>query len=121
MVIRTVLCVDDSPADLKKLSSTLSDAGYAVSTAQNGKEAIDAVSRVKPDMIFMDVNMPEMDGFQAKRTLSESEDAKMIPVVFVTAKDQVADRVWAQMLGVRGYLTKPYTPQALLDMVKSVG
>ena len=121
MPIRSILCVDDSAVDLKLLESTLSGAGYAVTTAVNGKQAIEAVGRNKPDLIFMDVNMPEMDGFQATRSLSGSAETKMIPVVLVTAKDQKADRVWAQMLGVKGYITKPYPPQALLDMVKAIG
>jgi twitching motility two-component system response regulator PilH len=121
MPIRSILCVDDSAVDLKLLETTLSGAGYNVSTAQNGKQAIEAVARSKPDLIFMDVNMPEMDGFQATRSLSGSAETKMIPVVLVTAKDQKADRVWAQMLGVKGYITKPYPPQALLDIVNAIG
>jgi twitching motility two-component system response regulator PilH len=121
MSIRSILCVDDAPADLKFMASALTDAGYVVATAQNGKQAIEAASHAKPDLIFMDVNMPEMDGFQATRSLSGSATTKMIPVVLVTSKDQKADRVWAQMLGVKGYITKPYPAQALLDMVKAVG
>ncbi len=121
MAIRSILCVDDAPADLRLMASTLADAGYDVATAQNGKQAVEAAAAKKPDLIFMDVNMPEMDGFQATRTLSGSADTKMIPVVLVTSKDQKADRVWAQMLGVKGYITKPYPPQALLDMVKAIG
>lgn len=121
MSIRSILCVDDAPTDLKLLENTLIQAGYVVATANDGKAAIEAVARNKPDLIFMDVNMPEMDGFQATRTLSGSAETKMIPVVLVTAKDQKADRVWAQMLGVKGYITKPYPPQALLDIVKAIG
>lgn len=121
MQIRSILCVDDSPADLRILESTLADAGYVVTTAQNGQQAVEAAARVKPDLIFMDVNMPGMDGFQATRSLAGSADTKMIPVVLVTAKDQKADRVWAQMLGVKGYITKPYPPQSLLEMVKAIG
>jgi len=121
MPIRSILCVDDSPVHLNLLESTLAGAGYIVVTAQNGKEAVEAAARTKPDLIFMDVNMPEMDGFQATRTLSGSAETKMIPVVLVTSKDQKADRVWGQMLGVKGYITKPYPPQALLDMVKALG
>ncbi len=121
MTIRSILCVDDSPVDLRVLETTLVGAGYVVTTAQNGKQAIEAAARVKPDLIFMDVNMPEMDGFQATRSLSGSADTKMIPVVLVTSKDQKADRVWAQMLGVKGYITKPYPPESLLEMVKAIG
>jgi twitching motility two-component system response regulator PilH len=119
--IQSILCVDDAAPDLKLMASTLANAGYAVATAQNGKQAIEAAAHSKPDLIFMDVNMPEMDGFQATRSLSGSAATKMIPVVLVTSKDQKADRVWAQMLGVKGYITKPYEPQALIDMVKTIG
>ena len=120
MTIRSILCVDDSPTDLKFIEGALISAGYLVSTAQNGKEAVEAAARNKPDLIFMDVNMPEMDGFQATRSLSGSAETKMIPVVLVTSKNQKADRVWAQMLGVKGYITKPYPPETLLDMVKAL-
>jgi twitching motility two-component system response regulator PilH len=121
VTIHSILCVDDSPSDLRMLETTLTAAGYVVATAQNGKQAVEAAARIKPDLVFMDVNMPEMDGFQATRTLSGSAETKMIPVVLVTAKDQKADRVWAQMLGVKGYITKPYPPQSLLDIVKAIG
>ncbi len=121
MAIQSILCVDDAAPDLKLMASTLVNAGYAVATAQNGKQAIEAAAHSKPDLIFMDVNMPEMDGFQATRSLSGAAATKMIPVVLVTSKDQKADRVWAQMLGVKGYITKPYDPQALIDMVKTIG
>lgn len=121
MPVRSILCVDDSPTDLKLLANTLTEAGYLVSTAQNGTEAVQAAARIKPDLIFMDVNMPEMDGFQATRSLSGSAETKMIPVVLVTSKNQKADRVWAQMLGVKGFITKPYPPQSLLDIVKAIG
>jgi twitching motility two-component system response regulator PilH len=110
MPIRSILCVDDSPTDLKFIEGALTAAGYLVATAQNGKEAVDAAAR----------NMPEMDGFQATRSLSGSAETKMIPVVLVTSKNQKADRVWAQMLGVKGYITKPYPPETLLDMVKAL-
>ena len=93
VTIQSILCVDDSPGDLKLLESTLAEAGYTVTVAHNGKEAVQAASQTRPDLIFMDVNMPEMDGFQATRTLSGSAETKMIPVVLVTAKDQKADRV----------------------------
>ncbi len=73
MSIKSILCVDDSPSDLKLLESTLAEAGYTVAVARNGKEAVQAAWQTRPDLILMDVNMPEMDGFQATRTLSGSD------------------------------------------------
>ena len=89
------------------LESTLAGAGYAVTAGHNGRQAIEAARRTKPDLIFVDVNAPEMDAFQATRTLAGSPESRLVPVVLITAKHLQADRVWAQMLGVKGYITKP--------------
>lgn len=115
---RTILVVDDNPVDRTRLEQLLTTAGYAVSTVDNGQAALDAVKRHKPDAIFMDVNMPVMDGFAATRALRNSPETKDIPVVLVTAKDQKADKAWGQMLGARGYVTKPYTDQQVLEMAR---
>jgi twitching motility two-component system response regulator PilH len=119
MPISRILCVDDASPDLMNIERILSGAGFAVSTAGNGNEAVAKAKSEKPDLIFMDVNMPGMDGFQATRSLSDDAATKLIPVVLVTSKNQKADRIWAQMLGVRGYITKPYTPDQILDTVKA--
>ena len=119
-MVRTVLVVDDNPSDLDRLTKLVSGAGYQVSTAVNGKLALDAVAKSKPDCILMDVNMPEMDGFAATRQLRNNPETKDIPVVLVTAKDQKADKAWGQMLGAKGYITKPYVDAEVLDVVRSL-
>ena len=96
----------------------LSDAGYEVSTAENGLQAIDQVKRNKPEAILMDINMPELDGFAAPRALRGDKDTKHIPVILVTAKDQKADKAWGQMLGAKGYVTKPFTDEQLLEQIR---
>ena len=106
-MVRTVLVVEDNQIDRTRLVKVLSDAGYEVSTAENGLQAIDQVKRNKPEAILMDINMPEMDGFAATRALRGDKDTKHIPVILVTAKDQKADKAWGQMLGAKGYVTKP--------------
>lgn len=68
----------------------------------------------------MDVNMPEMDGFAAIRNLRNDPETKGIPVVLVTSKDQKADKAWGQMLGAKGYITKPYTDEQVLDTVRDI-
>ena len=73
-----------------------------------------------PDVIFLDLNMPEMDGFATTRGLRNDPATKDIPVVMVTAKDQKADKAWGQMLGAKGYITKPYTDAQVLETIKSV-
>jgi twitching motility two-component system response regulator PilH len=114
----TILIVEDNQADRNRLEKILSDAGYQVSSAENGVQAIAAAQLKKPDAIFMDVNMPGMDGFAATRALRDREDTKYIPVVLVTAKDQKADKAWGQMLGAKGYITKPYTDEQILSQAR---
>ena len=105
-MIRNVLVVDDSQVDRNRLEKLVSDAGYLVVSATNGAQALEMAKRAKPDLVFMDVNMPEMDGFATTRGLRNDPATKDIPVVMVTAKDQKADKAWGQMLGAKGYITK---------------
>ena len=117
---RTILIVEDNQADRTRLVKLLGDAGYLVSTAETGSQALAAVKRSRPDAILMDVNMPEMDGFAATRALRGDADTKDIPVVLVTSKDQKADRAWGQMLGAKGFVAKPYTDEQLLEQVRAI-
>jgi twitching motility two-component system response regulator PilH len=117
---RTLLIVDDNANDLSRLEKILSAAGYQVSTAKDGSDALASVKRSKPDAVLMDVNMPGMDGFAATRALKGDAATKDIPVVLVTAKDQKADKAWGQMLGAKGYVTKPYTDEQVLSAVKAI-
>ena len=117
-MVRTLLVVEDNQIDRTRLVKVLSDAGYEVSTAENGLQAIDQVKRNKPEAILMDINMPEMDGFAATRALRGDKDTKHIPVILVTAKDQKADKAWGQMLGAKGYVTKPFTDEQLLEQIR---
>ena len=117
---RTILVVEDNQNDRNRLENILSAAGYQVATAGNGDEALASVKRNKPDAILMDVNMPGMDGFAATRALRGDDATKDIPVVLVTAKDQKADKAWGQMLGAKGYITKPFTDEQLLSQVRAL-
>ena len=117
---RNILVVEDSQVDRARLDKLLAGAGYQVATAENGEQAIASVKRSKPDAILMDVNMPGMDGFAATRALRGDADSKDIPVVLVTAKDQKADTAWGQMLGAKGYVTKPYTDEQILTQVRAL-
>ena len=107
--MKKILVVDDSPVDLKNIERIVSDAGAMVITATSGADALAKAKESAPAMIFLDVNMPGIDGFSTARQLAADPATKAIPIVFVTSKDQKADRVFAQMLGAKGYVTKPYT------------
>ena len=119
MSVRKVLCVDDSRADLTNLEKIVAGANCLVATAISGEEAVAKALSEKPDLIFMDVNMAGMDGFAATRELKKNADTKGIPVVFVTAKNQKADRVWAQMQGGSGFVSKPYTADDIVQQLKA--
>jgi twitching motility two-component system response regulator PilH len=117
---RHILIVEDSQVDRSRLEQLLATNGFQVSLAENGQQALDSVKRAKPDAILMDVNMPGMDGFAATRALRDDAGTKDIPVVLVTAKDQKADKAWGQMLGAKGYITKPYTDDQVLTQVRAL-
>lgn len=119
-MVQKILVVEDSPLERTRLAKMLGEAGYTVSTAENGLEAIEAVKSHEPDAILMDVNMPQMDGFAATRALRGGQQTRHIPVVLVTAKDQKADKAWGQMLGAKGYITKPYTDEQLLAQLRQL-
>ncbi len=117
---RSILIVEDNQADRSRLEKLLSEAGFLVSSAENGNQAIAAAKSSKPDAIFMDVNMPGLDGFAATRALREDSKTKDIPVILVTSKDQKADIAWGQMLGAKGYITKPYTDDQILSQARAI-
>jgi twitching motility two-component system response regulator PilH len=117
---KKVLVVDDSPADLANIKGMLSDAGCLVLTAVNGREAIAKAKSEKPNVIFLDIVMPDMDGYEACRLLGEEPETKGIPVIFVTSKKQKADIVWGKMQGSKGHVVKPYTADLIIDALKTV-
>jgi twitching motility two-component system response regulator PilH len=112
--MKKILVVDDSAVDLKNLERIVSDAGASVITASSGEEALAKARQSQPQLVLMDVNMPGLDGYSTARQLAADPATKGIPVVFVTSKDQKADRVFAQMLGAKGFVTKPYTAADIL-------
>ncbi len=119
MAISKILIVDDSPTELAKIKGIVSDAGYTAVSASNGKEALEKAKQEKPVLIFLDVVMPDMDGFATCRMLNNDNDTKHIPVVFVTSKKQKADRLWAQMQGGKGYVTKPYSADDIVSQINA--
>ena len=111
---RKILIVDDAQIDRSNLEKIVSEAGHQTLLADSGIQAIERAKRDKPDLILMDVNMPDMDGFAATRKLKADDATKGIPIVFVTSKNQKADLAWGQMLGAKGFITKPYSKEQIL-------
>jgi twitching motility two-component system response regulator PilH len=117
MSINKVLVVDDSTVDRMNLQNIVSEAGYTVIAAGSGMEAIEKAKAETPDLIFMDVVMQQMDGYQACREINHNESTKKVPIIFVTSKGQKADRLWAEMQGGKALVQKPYTPDQIIEQI----
>ena len=114
-----ILVVDDTPANLQALAATLKEKGFQISVATNGKQALEAVGRVRPDLILLDVMMPEMDGFEACRKLKSSKATCDIPIIFLTARAETEDIVKGFELGAVDYVPKPFNAPELLARVNT--
>lgn len=116
-----VLIVDDSPTETYKLTGMLEKNGHTVISAVNGEEGVATAKAEKPDLVLMDIVMPGLNGFQATRQLSKSQETSHIPVIIVTTKDQETDRVWGMRQGAKAYLTKPIDEKELMATIAKVG
>jgi CheY-like chemotaxis protein len=103
-----ILVVDDAPANIQALASTLKEKSCQISVATNGKEALEVVSRVHADLVVLDAMMPEMDGFETCRRLKASDATRDIPVVFRTARTETEDIIKCLKLGAVDYVPKPF-------------
>jgi len=116
----TVLVVDDSRTMVHALRTFLEQHGYHTIAALDGVQALAAAKWQRPDLILMDIVMPNMNGFEATRALSRNPDTREIPVVIVSGSERVTDRVWGMRLGAKGYLAKPIRKSVLLSTVAAV-
>ena len=114
----TVLIVDDSPSQIAHFQKILEKHGYDVIVAEDGASGVATAKANKPDLVLMDVVMPELNGFQATRKLTQDPETKSIPVVMATTKDQETDRVWGQRQGAKAFLVKPVDEDELIKTIK---
>jgi two-component system phosphate regulon response regulator PhoB len=115
-----ILVVDDEPEAVELVEFNLKQAGYAVSTAVDGAEALKKARSQPPDLIVLDVMLPEMDGFEICKTLRLEPATARVPVIMLTAKAAEIDRVLGLELGADDYLTKPFSPRELLLRIKKI-
>lgn len=119
MTPATVLIVDDEVDNLKLLNAFLQDAGFRVAIARGGREALQRVEQIVPQLILLDVKMPEMDGFEVCATLKAMPAAREIPVIFLTGYADTDGIVKAFHVGAVDYVTKPFRKEELLARVKT--
>ena len=114
----TILVVDDSPTIRKLVAMTLKRAEYEVVTAEDGMEALGKLNYIDPVMVLLDITMPRMDGYQVCKIIKNNRDTRHIPVVMLSGKDGFFDKVRGRLAGSNVYLTKPFDPSNLLQIVE---
>ena len=115
--MKTILVVDDEPKIAALARDYLEHAGFAVVTAADGRAAIEAVGRAKPDLVVLDLGLPGVDGLDVTRQIRRDSS---LPIVMLTARDDEIDKLLGLELGADDYLTKPFSPRELVARVKAV-
>lgn len=116
---QTILLVDDSPANLRLLSQILSERGYRVRAATSGPRALASVEMEEPDLVLLDIRMPGMDGYEVCRLLKQDPATEDIPVLFISALDDIGDKVQAFSAGGVDYITKPFQVEEVVARVQT--
>lgn len=114
---QTILVVDDSRTQLFASKKTLEEFGFTVITAENGKHGILSAKKEKPDLILMDIVMPEVNGFQATRYLTRHPETSHIPIIIVSSSTQEADKAWGLKLGACDFINKPFDRTRLITKI----
>ncbi|AFZ43326.1 response regulator receiver protein [Halothece sp. PCC 7418] len=115
-----VACIDDSHTVQRNVKLTLETAGYEVISLTEPGRALTALARKKPVLILMDITMPDMNGYDLSRMLRKSASLAEVPIVMLTGRDGVVDRLRARMVGANDYITKPFNPHQLIQLVQAL-
>jgi DNA-binding NarL/FixJ family response regulator len=117
---KRLLMVDDDPDLLGAVAACLRGEGYEVVTARSGQEALIKLAQSVPDLVISDIRMPRMDGYALAQNIRSAPRTSLLPIVFLTAKDQKADRIKGFRAGVDAYLVKPFEPDELLAVIANI-
>jgi twitching motility two-component system response regulator PilH len=120
VAIQKILIVDDSPTERYYLTDILVRNGFAVTTADNGEEALAMIRAERPELILMDVVMPGANGFQITRSIARDPDLAQVPVIICSSKSQETDRIWGMRQGAKDYFIKPVDPARLLARIAAL-
>lgn len=115
-----VLVVDDSPTEVHVMKAALEKGGFQTLSAGSGQDGVALARKMRPDLIFMDVVMPGVNGYQATRTLTRDPETAGIPVVMVTTKGEQTDRIWGMRQGAVDYLVKPVSAEDLVNKARAI-
>ena len=115
---KCILVVEDQADNRRILRDLLANAGYELIEAESGEEALTAVAARRPDLILMDIQLPVMDGYEATRRIRLDPELKSIPIIAVTSYALAGDEAKALAVGCNAYITKPFSPRALLGKVQ---
>lgn len=118
---KLILCIEDDEEMIDLIRLILTQKGFEVMGASSGSSGLEIINNNKPDLILLDLMMPEMDGWEVYQQIKSDEATKNIPVIVVTAKAQSIDRVLGLHIAkVDDYISKPFSPQELMDSIKSI-
>jgi len=118
MNAKKVLIIDDSQTIRRSAENMLSSEGVEILTAEDGFQALSIIAEEHPSLIFIDIVMPKLDGYQACAIIKNNPDFQHIPVIMLTSKDGLFDRARGQVVGSDHYLTKPFTKDELLQSLQ---
>ncbi|MCA8965541.1 MAG: response regulator [Planctomycetes bacterium] len=117
---RKILVVDDEPFICRSLTFVLKKENYQVFEARNGEEGLAAIREHKPDLVFLDVMMPKINGFEVTERVRQDPELSAVKIILLTAKGQESDREVGKSAGADDYMTKPFSPTKILERVKQI-
>lgn len=118
---RTIVCVDDEPYTIELISLILTSRGFDVLGAVGGQEGLELIAQTRPDLVLLDLMMPDMSGWDVYQQMKANEQMKSIPVIALTAKAQSIDKVLGLHIAkVEDYITKPFSPNDLIEIINRV-
>lgn len=120
MTQRTILVVDDEPFICRSLTFVLRKDNYKVYEARNGEEALAAIKEHKPDLVFLDVMMPKINGFEVTERVRSDPALAGVKIILLTAKGQESDREVGKTAGANDYMTKPFSPTKILERAREI-
>ncbi len=120
MTQKKILIADDNENIREALTYLLEDEGYSLSLAKDGAETLAKAREVHPDILFLDIMMPEINGYDVCRIIKNDPDLKNIYVIMLTAKGQVAEQERGRAVGADEYIVKPFSPMEILSKIKNI-